>query len=170
MLTSLWSCEVHVRSKPCPWQPHPFYQLDTPFLSLTRRFRTVKWLLNRGADPCLTDDHGNTALHQALRYGRIDCVEVLLDSKARVDPINDVKSNDISPTHTMLSALNIPTSVGPLCGATTLLFQLTSSFFLQEGSIPVTVGLVPRCLLVVRGFCGVCEKCMLGCSVTLFVE
>jgi ankyrin repeat protein len=39
---------------------------------------TVELLLRCGADPCMKDRSGNTALHLACNHGKIACVEVLL--------------------------------------------------------------------------------------------
>jgi ankyrin repeat protein len=44
--------------------------------------RVVKLLLENGADPCLFDDAGCTAMLRAAQNGRVDCVRLLLDHGA----------------------------------------------------------------------------------------
>lgn len=76
------------------WNPYLTAALNLFVSPIAPSLRTVKKLLDNGADPCLSDHRNNTALHQALRYGRTDCVEVLLDGGALVDSINDVIFNN----------------------------------------------------------------------------
>ena len=57
--------------------------------------KIVKVLLDYGSDPNFaTTDHHKTALHQAALGGFLDVVELLLDSRAESDPLDD---NNCSP-------------------------------------------------------------------------
>lgn len=48
----------------------------------------VKTLLGEGASVALTDRQGNTALHYAAGYGRVDALRMLLDAGANAAEVN----------------------------------------------------------------------------------
>lgn len=53
----------------------------------------VKTLLGEGASVKLTDSQGNTALHYAAGYGRVDALRMLLDAGANAAEVNSNGKN-----------------------------------------------------------------------------
>ncbi|KKY27666.1 putative ankyrin repeat protein [Phaeomoniella chlamydospora] len=49
----------------------------------------VRALINAGADVRLRDRNGDTALHLACKYGRINCVHALLHARSDLNAVND---------------------------------------------------------------------------------
>ena len=51
----------------------------------------VRFLIEKGCDVNAVDDVLNTPLHRAARFARTDIIRVLLNARAKPDPINDME-------------------------------------------------------------------------------
>ncbi|XP_033100082.1 nuclear factor NF-kappa-B p105 subunit-like isoform X2 [Anneissia japonica] len=86
--------------------PNDLRQTPLHLAVITNRPKTVELLMDKGADPDIVDQHGNTALHLAVQHSSINSVYALLhDSKqpatsARKQPdVNTVNNDGYAPIH-----------------------------------------------------------------------
>lgn len=67
----------------------------------------VKTLLGEGASVQLVDRQGNTALHYAAGYGRVDALRMLLDAGANAAEVNGNGKNALELVKCVGSVLDV---------------------------------------------------------------